>query len=351
MEQPAWIRHAVPVLFACYVAAAYAEASPDTASDSSLAALDASNHRHHKRCASRPSRVFFDDFDGPNLNPTWQGALPNAPYRFRSADAVYLGDSNFSFESLDGSTVIRLQNILSDTQRRGWSSSSVFSPKGPILLEARFNTLTQSATTGIDELMEMWLLDADNIERHDFVALLTPSFGVGRDFTGVSTITGAGTDVSFPFENNTWYRLVIRGSATQELRASLYGDSSREELIGVSFGHDLSAYPSGVRIGLSQSMGFPGAPFPTDVAIDWIRLTVAPSPTVAIGDCDAGVPNPKLPSGCAISDLIEECGEEPGKHQRYFRCISRLTDDLRDAGVITRQQKRTILRCATKARH
>ena len=97
-------------------------------------------------------------------------------------------------------------------------------------------------------------------------------------------------------------------------------------------------------------MGFPQAPFPTDVAIDWIRLAASPSATVVIGECDAGVPNPELPSGCAISDLIEECGAQPNRHGRYFRCVSRLTDDLKDAGVITRPQKREILRCATRAK-
>jgi hypothetical protein len=351
VEQFSWIRHALPVLLACQVAAGYVEASPAAAEGSAVAAAGSAKHHHHKRCASRPGReLFFDDFDGPNLNTVWRGPLPDAPYRFMSVDAVYLGDSNFSFESLDGSTVIRLQNILDNTQRRGWSSSSIFSPEGPMVLEARFNTLVQSASTGIDELIELWLLDPDNLERHDFVALLAPGFGEGRDFTGASTITGAGVDVPFQFANNTWYRMVIRGSATEEVRASIYADGGTEELIGVSFGHDLSAFASGVRIGLSQSMGFPQAPFPTDVAIDWIRLTTAPPGTVTIGDCDARVPNPELPSGCAISDLVEECDEAPEKQGRYFRCVSRLTDALKEAGVITRAQKRAILRCATRRR-
>lgn len=347
MQPPAWIRRAAPVLLVCYVGGAYAEAPIAAAKEKAPAAVAGSKHPHHKRCASRPGReLFFDDFNGPNLNPAWQGPLPDAPYRFQSVDAAYLGDSNFSFESLDGSSVIRLQNILDNTQRRGWSSSSVFSPEGPIVLEARFNTLVQSADTGIDELIEMWLLDADDLERHDFVALLAPGFGVGRDFTGASTVTGAGADIPFPFANNTWYRIVIRGSTTEEVRASIYADGAREELIGVSFGHALSAYASGMRIGLSQSMGFPQSPFPTDVAIDWIRLSAAPTATVTIGDCDAGVPNPELPSGCAVSDLVEECDKELNRHGRYFKCVSRLTDDLRDAGVITRAQKRAILRCA-----
>src|SRR5687768_10856999 len=107
------------VLLVCHVAAGYAEASPAAAKTTS--AVAASKHQPPKRCASRPGReLFFDDFNGPNLNPVWQGPLPDAPYRFLSVDAAYLGDSNFSFESLGGDTVIRLQNILDNTQRRGW---------------------------------------------------------------------------------------------------------------------------------------------------------------------------------------------------------------------------------------
>ena len=227
----------------------------------------------------------------------WQGPLPDAPYRFLSVDAAYLGDSNFSFESLGGDTAIRLQNILDNTQRRGWSTSSIFSAEGPIVLEARFNTLVQSASTGIDELIEMWLLDAGNLARHDFVALLAPGFGEGRDFTGASTITGAGVDRLFRFANDTWYRMVILDQPLKKFALPITRTAARRSWLGVSFGHALSQYPSGMRIGLSQSMGFPQSPFPTDVAIDWIRLAVSQGATVVIGDCDAGDTDQSA-SGC-----------------------------------------------------
>src|SRR5262249_4207312 len=107
----------------------------------------------------------------------------------------------------------------------------------------------------------------------DKVALSAPEFGSDRVFTSNSTITGAGLDTHFAFADNTWYRMVIRGSTTQVVRASIYNDAGTVELIGVNLGHTLTEYPSGFKIGISQSMGGPGAPFPTDVALDSVKLT------------------------------------------------------------------------------
>ncbi len=313
--------------------------------------------------------LFFDDFDGPNLNPIWQPPLPDAPWRFGAGIAIYQGESGFSFESLDGSSVIRLQNTLDDAQRRGWSSATTFPSDAPIIYEARFNTLIQSPDTGIDELLEIWLLDAANPDNYDIVALSAPSFGSDRVFTSHSSITNTGLDTHFAFENNTWYRMVITGSPTQEVRASIFNDARTDELIGVNLGHTLSAYPSGFRIGISQSMGLPGAPFPTDVAVDWVRLKAKKNDsdedgvpddedecpdsnlraTVVIDGCDSGVPNSLFPSGCTISDLAAACAERAGNHGQFESCISQLTRDLRKAGIITGMQSGAIQRCAAQA--
>jgi hypothetical protein len=314
--------------------------------------------------------LFFDDFDGPNLNPVWEAFLPDAPWRFDAGIAIFQGESNFSFQSLDGSSVIRLQNLLGDAERRGWSSSTSFPPDAPIVYEARFNTLVQSASTGIDELLEIWLLDANNPDNYDIVALSAPGFGSDRVFTAGSSITNVGLDTDFPFTDNTWYRMVISGSMTQEVRASIYNDAATVELIGVNFGHNLSAYTAGFKMGISQSMGLPGSPFPTDVALDSVRLTTAQtgdsdedgvpddqdecpdsnlSGTVVINGCNSGVPNTVFPSGCTISDMIVECAENASNHGRFVSCVSHLTNDLKKAGTITGQQKGAIQSCAAQA--
>jgi hypothetical protein len=310
-------------------------------------------HRDHepRRCQAPPRSVLLSDqFNGPGLNPVWQASLPSAPWRFGAGIAAFQGESNFSFESLAGASVIRLHNILNDAERRGWSSAKSFAADAPIVYEARFNTLVQSSTTGIDELLEIWLLDASNPDNYDLVALSTPNFGSSRIFTAGSSITNAGLDTDFPFDQNTWYRMVISGSPTQEVRGSIYNDARTVELIGVNFGHDLSAYASGFRVGISQSMGLPGGPAPTDVALDSVRLTTPRSGTVVIDGCNSGVRNPLLPSGCAISDLVAECADRAGRHGEFTRCVARLTNDLKDAGALSGPQKGAIQRCAAKAK-
>lgn len=322
-------------------------------------------------CASTSAyaeTLFADDFAGPTLSPIWQPSLPSAPWRFGSqeAAAIFQGASAFSFQTLDGRSVIRLQNTLEDAQRRGWSSSTSFSADAPIVLEARFNTMVQSPTTGIDQLLEIWILDSSNPSNHDSVALSAPEFGTGRVFTAASTQTSMGVDAEFAFANNTWYRLVIKGSPTEEVRASLYNDAGTVELIGVSLGHTMSVYGAGFKIGFSQSMGLPNAPSPTDVAIDSIRLISPPaddadgdgvpdrtdecphsdlSATVAIGSCDSGVPNPLLPSGCTIADLMASCVGTARAHGGSARCVSRVLDDLDNDRILSARQHSAIQRC------
>jgi hypothetical protein len=225
--------------------------------------------------------VFYDDFNGPTLNPAYQAILPNAPWRYSGSpsEATYIGPSNYSFTSVGSSSVIELHNTLNNAERVGWSTSTVFSTGAPILYEARFNTLVQSATTGIDELLELWLLDPRNINRYDEVGLSAPGYGTLHVFTAMSSISGSGTDTSFSFANNAWYRMVITGSATQDIQASIYADDGTTQLISADLGHTLSSYSSGFEIGFSQSMGLPNAPYPTSVAIDNLEvIATVPEP-------------------------------------------------------------------------
>jgi hypothetical protein len=245
----------------------------------------------------RAQTAFFDDFNGPGLKTAYQAALPNAGWRFGSPYAVYNGPPNYSFQHLGGVTVIRIQDMLNDAQRTGWSSSEDFRATGPIRLEARFNTVVQSPTTAIDELLELWILDSTNLERYDKVALSAPDYGAARVFTAGSSITNTGLDTLFAFANNTWYRLVISGSPTQQIRLSVFDDSGSAELIGVNTGHTLASYPSGFKIGFSQSMGLPGTAYPTDVAVDWIRLqSYSEGQTIALVSAP-----PDLPEGTPVN--------------------------------------------------
>jgi len=295
------------------------------------------------RCTRPPNReVFFDGFEEPPLSPVWEASLPDAPPRFGGPIAMYLGSSGYTFESLDGASVLRLRNVLDNLQRRGWSSSTVFAPDGPFTVEARFNTMVQSPSTAIDELLELWTLDGEDPTRYDIVALSAISYGYGRIFTSHSSVTGIGLDTGFFFADNSWYRMVITGSPGQEVRASIYDDARTQELIGVSLGHTLAAYPAGLRIGMSQSMGQPDAPFPTDSAVDWVRVSYGPPATVVVEACDSRVPNPVLPSGCAISDLVDECAAAGAESDA---CLLDLVYDLHTAGAISLWQLLALNRC------
>lgn len=210
--------------------------------------------------------LFSDDFNGP-LHPNWVTVFPN-PF-----DRVYLGASGYSFQSLGGASVLRLQNVMGNASVRGWSTAAIYPSVGAIRLEARINTMVQSASTGIDELMALWFFDAANPGRFLYITLAAPGWGSGRNVYAYSSLLGGWlTTASLPWTNNTWYRLVIRGSATENLRLSLYDDSGTVELAAVNGGHTLSAFPAGFRAGISQNMGLPGAPYPTDAALDWLRI-------------------------------------------------------------------------------
>lgn len=246
--------------------------------------------------AATPSyavNLFSDNFDGPTLNPVWQAELPDAPWRFPQDDGVaaYVGAPNYSFQTLDHVSVIRLNSVLNNAQRVGWSSSQVFSVSDvPIVYEARFNTLTISASTSIDEFIEIWLLDASNPANYDRVALTAPGLGTQRFLTTSTSIIDYGLDtgiepkgLGFTFADNTWYRLAISGSKVGQVHAAVYDDSGKSELIGADLGHTLSAYASGFRIGIAQSMGRPGTPSPTDVAIDSVAVYTHYTPILPEG--------------------------------------------------------------------
>jgi len=180
---------------------------------------------------------------------------------------------------LGGSSVLRLTNILNNAQRVGLSTSETFAANRPIRYEILFNTLTLSPSTSIDKFIGIWLIDAEDYSRYDKVALSAPRYGKERVFTADSSISNTGIDtdgvnLDFTFSSNTWYSLVLEGSPNQDVTAILYDDSGKSILMRADLQHTLTAFPAGFRIGLSQSMGLPGAPRPTDVAINWVKLRV-----------------------------------------------------------------------------
>lgn len=221
---------------------------------------------------------FFDDFAGPNLNPIWQTNLPNNahsgsfPYGY-SQTATYLGAPNFSFQTLNGSTILRLTNSLAPLQRRGWGSLTNFGGTN-FYYEARFNTLNQSPTTSIDGFIEIWIMDAANSNRYDTVSLFGGDYDGSPTLFWGSSIDNSYQQTSFTYSNYTWYRIVLQCAPGQNMRASILSDAGTE-LIGQTFSHSGSAYASGFKIGFSQLVGGAGATYPVDVAIDYVSLSTS----------------------------------------------------------------------------
>jgi hypothetical protein len=73
------------------------------------------------------------------------------------------------------------------------------------------------------------------------------------------------------------------------------------------------------------------------------------TPTVVIDGCDSGVANTTFPTGCTISDRVQECADGAQNHGSFVSCVADLTNELKTAGVITGQQKGAIQSCAAQA--
>ncbi|WP_298233091.1 hypothetical protein [uncultured Azohydromonas sp.] len=223
--------------------------------------------------------LFFDDF---NTLPgsAYQTALPTAPWRFAGSDsnvAQYIGPSQAELQILDGATVLRMNDLMGNAQRKGWSTDKVFDTAHGLRLEVRFNTMVQSPATAIDQLLELWLIDSENIQHYAQGALLAPDYGRQRVFSAI-TSQGGGTEFPFEFQDNTWYRFSLEASRGGIILASVEPDTGPNKFITIGVSQLLPEYQSGVRFGFSQSIGLPGTPSPTDVAIDYVRVTTAPIP-------------------------------------------------------------------------
>jgi hypothetical protein len=128
--------------------------------------------------------LFFDDFNGPTLNPVFQASLPNgAPH------LTYLGAPNFTFGMVDGASVLRMTTILNNRQRVGWNTSTAFAATD-FRYEVRFNSLVQSPCTSIDSFIEAWLIDAANSARIVVTGPHGGSYGLDRVFQAGDSLGG-----------------------------------------------------------------------------------------------------------------------------------------------------------------
>jgi len=221
--------------------------------------------------------LFVDEFDGPALKSDYQPLLPNAGFRYGDDMILsYQGEPQYDVDSVPDLTFLRLYSGMESGTRKGWSTKQVFLNTGaPMLrLEVRFFTYEQTPDKAMDQMLEIWLIDGDNLSRFDQATIY--SINTNRYYSVSSTVSNRGGNVPFNFTDNTWYRLVITGSGTQPLRASIYNDWGDQELAGFNLYHTFADYPNGFRLGISHSVSTPGGYHPTLVALDYVRLSVTP---------------------------------------------------------------------------
>jgi PA domain len=73
--------------------------------------------------------------------------------------------------------------------------------------------------------------------------------------------------------------------------------------------------------------------------------------TVIIDGCNSGVPNTTFPTGCRISDQINDCAVGAANHGAFVSCVANLTNTLKANGTISGNQKGAIQSCAAHASH
>jgi len=219
------------------------------------------------------TNLFFDDFNGPTMNSDWvTSGLPTTfnptSYPF---DVSYVGAPDVSFQPIGQASTLHMSTEQPALHRVGWTLDTAF-PNASLRYEVRFNTLIQSPTTSIDGCIELWVLDAIDSNRCDVVALFGSWYSTSPRFMTGSSIDHTYFVPNFSYQNNTWYRLVLEGNTSQNIRASLCDDQGTE-LISQLFAHDTRAFPSGFKIGLSQGMGTPNNIYPMDIAVDYAVLS------------------------------------------------------------------------------
>jgi hypothetical protein len=237
------------------------------------------------------TNLFFDDFNGPAMNSGWvTSGLPTtfnpSSYPF---DVSYEGAPDVSFQPIGGASTVRMNTELPALRRVGWTLGTVFT-NASFRYEVRFNTLIQSPTTSIDGCIELWVLDATDSNRCDVVALFGSWSSTSPRFMTGSSIDHSYFVPDFSYQNNTWYRLVLRGNTNENIRASLCDDQGTE-LISQFFAHNTRAFPAGFKIGLSQGMGTPNSVFPMDIAVDYAVLSTlsGPEPSLTVSPVPGGL--------------------------------------------------------------
>ncbi|HEY0379572.1 MAG TPA: PA domain-containing protein [Pyrinomonadaceae bacterium] len=142
---------------------------------------------------------------------------------------------------------------------------------------------------------------------------------------------------------------VIPGSTISHWDTSAFPNQIMEPNINGDLPH-LIATPQDLTVSLMRDIGwYPDADL--DLVADGNDCEPHSDrrPTVIIGSCDTGVPNPMGADGCTLADLINHIGASAKNHGQFVSGVADLTNALKKAGLMTGAQKAAIQSCAAGA--
>ena len=190
------------------------------------------------------------------------------------------------------------------------------------------------------------------------------------DVVNVAPVVQAGSDATIQPGERLSRSGSFTDSDTDTWTATVdYGDGTGVQpltLTGTNFelNHlysDIGVYPVTVTVSDNDDSKGTGifkvtvSKIPDDLDGDGItdNLDACPysnlSATVVLGSCDTGVRNPVDTNGCTIFDRIAKCGVGINKPSQFVSCVSQLTNNLKQAGIINDNEEGAIQRCAAQA--
>jgi hypothetical protein len=246
--------------------------------------------------SSQGAYVFQEEFNGAFTN-SWSPAyvpLGNPGWPTIS----YQGAPTGEFVTHDGAQVYRMSTYQTYWQRRGITSDQTLNTGAIQYVEARVNTLTQGSNNVLDDLLELWLVNATDASKYVLIGLSAPNYGNSRSEMVGSSRDGvwqpgwaqwAAEGVSF--DNNTWYRLRISQLPSDAFQVSLWNDSLTNELRHWDLSVTAADLGPQVRIGISQAVGL--ATGYNESAVDYVRVegisTPEPSTLALLGVAALGL--------------------------------------------------------------
>ncbi|MBI3348327.1 MAG: LamG domain-containing protein, partial [Burkholderiales bacterium] len=203
-----------------------------------------------------------DSFDGALPGPNWVQQGSNL---------------TLSADTIDGASVVRMRTIQT-TYQTGNMLQSVGNVAGQgVSYEVRFNTLTQAPGVSTDEFIGLYLQNSADSSRNVWVNLFSDAAGNRQFRSGTNNVGGVSfSNPAFAFGDNTWYRLRLEAPANGNLRAVLLSDAG-VELASRDLGVATDAFADGMRFSIYQFDSMGGPAHPSEVAVDWARLTTTPA--------------------------------------------------------------------------